>query len=952
VDSVDVAKAAGIQLVPAHKMATEYRYNTLNLAIAQRAPDAGISRFWYDKLGRLAVSQNAKQLTSNSYSYTAYDDQGRTTEVGELSSSTGMTDLISQHDQSLSSWFNSVSGSRREITRTTYDLAYPFFDAEEFAGRNLRNRISWTALYRNADSVTSGGHSVASFYSYDIHGGIDTLLQDYKEGKMAKVGHRFKRMAYNYDLVSNKVNEVAYQPGAADAFYHRYTYDADNRITNVLTSRDGIYWEKDAYYQYYKHGPLARSVLGQQQVQGIDYAYTLQGWLKGINSTTLTAGDDQGNDGNINGVIPKDVFGFALHYYGNNDYKPINQNQKPFAAVAGEFGPLYNGNIGAISQHLSGLGNPLLYNYKYDAMNRMREMQVYRGLNTATNTWNPVSLDDFKESVKYDGNGNILTYNRNGNNSLAGKPLAMDSLSYAYRPGTNKLDFIRDGVLESNYSDDIDNQLSGNYDYDSIGNLVKDAASGISKINWTVYGRISDIEKTDGSKIYYTYDVSGNRISKSVGDTLTWYVRDAKGNVMSTYTTYGKSIILSETHLYTTDRIGIIRFDRDVTTPDTEGRMLPGLGLGMYSKFVRAQKTFELTNHLGNVLGTVSDRKLFDAVDGGISRRADVLSVNEYYPFGMHMPGRGLNSSSYKYGFNGKENDNDLNGDGNLQDYGMRMYDPRVGKFLSIDPLAEQYPFYSPYQFASNNPIAAIDLDGLEAVVVVTGKTMELRSNKRGPYFMYQVNIYENMTLDQYNEANKTGKLGPPTATALLARDGWQKPGRDDRSSARYGSLNETPPGTYYLEYSKAGYGKKLHNLKISDAKNGDVINGPDGERSGVRIHEWSPHDAVGCLTTGSNDKNLVNQFIADVPSLKEKGEEVRLIIEPREAVYDAEKEIWKGVKSDGVIPKVQAKPAKITTTGRKPVYTDNTYAKPSGRPAKIVGNATKAPMKLEGLSL
>lgn len=68
----------------------------------------------------------------------------------------------------------------------------------------------------------------------------------------------------------------------------------------------------------------------------------------------------------------------------------------------------------------------------------------------------------------------------------------------------------------------------------------------------------------------------------------------------------------------------------------------------------------------------------------------------------------------YRYGFNGKENDNEVKGDGNQQDYGFRIYDPRAGRFLSVDPLAKSYPELTPYQFGSNRPIDGIDLDGLE----------------------------------------------------------------------------------------------------------------------------------------------------------------------------------------------------------------------------------------------
>ena len=79
------------------------------------------------------------------------------------------------------------------------------------------------------------------------------------------------------------------------------------------------------------------------------------------------------------------------------------------------------------------------------------------------------------------------------------------------------------------------------------------------------------------------------------------------------------------------------------------------------------------------------------------------------------MPGRKFSAGSgYRYGFNGKENDNEVKGEGNQQDYGMRIYDTRLGKFLSIDPLTRSYPNLSPYPFAMNRPIDGIDLDGKE----------------------------------------------------------------------------------------------------------------------------------------------------------------------------------------------------------------------------------------------
>lgn len=84
------------------------------------------------------------------------------------------------------------------------------------------------------------------------------------------------------------------------------------------------------------------------------------------------------------------------------------------------------------------------------------------------------------------------------------------------------------------------------------------------------------------------------------------------------------------------------------------------------------------------------------------------------------MPGRQFSSNTYRYGFNGKENDNETVGTGQgTQDYGLRIYNPALGKFLSVDPLAKEYPWNSTYSFAEGSPIANIDLDGAEREIKV-----------------------------------------------------------------------------------------------------------------------------------------------------------------------------------------------------------------------------------------
>ncbi|MFM2335370.1 MAG: hypothetical protein RIS91_1373 [Bacteroidota bacterium] len=126
-------------------------------------------------------------------------------------------------------------------------------------------------------------------------------------------------------------------------------------------------------------------------------------------------------------------------------------------------------------------------------------------------------------------------------------------------------------------------------------------------------------------------------------------------------------------------------------------------------------KSFELANHLGNVLVTVSDKPIYKVSSGTIYFQPEVSSISDYYPFGAPIAGRSAAfGNEYRFGFNGKEGDNESE----TQDYGMRIYDGRLGRFLSVDPLAKMYPELTPYQFASNTAIQAIDLEGLEAFFV------------------------------------------------------------------------------------------------------------------------------------------------------------------------------------------------------------------------------------------
>src|SRR5690606_30033954 len=219
-------------------------------------------------------------------------------------------------------------------------------------------------------------------------------------------------------------------------------------------------------------------------------------------------------------------------------------------------------------------------------------------------------------------------------------------------------------------------------------------AEGIDSIAWTPYGKVRKVEKADNISVSFRYDASGNRIAKIADGDTKVYVRDASGNVMGVY----KNNALAEQAIYGSSRLGLM-----TASSKTGYRTLGG-------------KKYELSNHLGNVLAVVTDNIHLDQD----STWASVANVTDYYPFGLAMEGRTVQDSSYRYGFNGKEEDSNGEWGGqNHYDYGFRIYNPSIAKFLSVDPLSPGYPWYTPYQFAGNTPIAAIDLDGLEEHIII-----------------------------------------------------------------------------------------------------------------------------------------------------------------------------------------------------------------------------------------
>ncbi len=552
-------------LVPAHSKVTSYRYNAQNKVVSTTTPDAGTTSTQYDLAGRVIFSRTAQQITDNQCTYFIYDKLSRVIETGqctyksEWNNSTAYTTIGSLLADELRSL------PRAEVVATLYDGASYEPGTGPFATLpkqyNLKNRVAAVKTFNSvrplADVLTDTNYSSALHYSYDVSGNVKTLVHDLRGIMRPEL--RMKRVDYEYDLYSGKVLLAAYNRGMADQLFQSYTYDADNRIVSASTSPDGLMWDEDARYRYYDHGPLARTSLGENRVQGVDYAYTINGWLKAINGVENDFRRDMGGDGvtiglmsgAIAAVTPPDVFSQRIDYF-HRDYRPIGDSLF-LEALAPTQKELFNGNIAGIASSLEPFGN-LHAAYRYDPLQRIKSARYekYQTVPVARGVISPIPMGstptaEWASDYSYDKDGNLTKLRRMGN-AVSSNTLLMDSLAYFYDAGTNRLRNVQDYSSTTAYQTDIPYNVGDTnlalYTYDLNGQLTKDVLGGVSSVSWNRFGKVEGMSKADGSSLSFDYDGLGHRVSKTYErrpspDSLviskTVYVRDAAGNPLAVY---------------------------------------------------------------------------------------------------------------------------------------------------------------------------------------------------------------------------------------------------------------------------------------------------------------------------------------------------------------------------------------------------------------------------------
>jgi len=471
----------------------------------------------------------------------------------------------------------------------------------------------------------------------------------------------------------------------------------------------------------------------------------------------------------------------------------------------------YNGSISNITWKSGNESTVRGYKFTYDGLDRMLNATYGETASISTNA------NRFSENVTgYDKNGNIKSLQRYGQTGASAYGL-IDNLTFTLNG--NQLSRVDDAVMASAYGGGFEFKDGvkqvGEYTYDANGNLTKDLNKGITDIQYNCLNLPSAVTFSDGSTITYVYAADGTKlrtVHKIGGATTT---TDYCGNVV--YENGSQKLLITE--------------EGYITLSD--------------NKYY-----YYLKDHQGN------NRVV-------INQSGAVEETNHYYLFGGVFAS---STSTQPYKYNSKEYDTKKGL--NWYDYGARHYDAVLGRFMTVDPLAEKYYSESLYTYCYSNPINCIDPNGKDGIYIAfPDYKISTPIGKIGNLGHAGVLLIDNKTgVTKYYEYGRYDKEGKGVVRTFAVPN--VKIGQDKKPTLE--SLNKT----LSIISEQAGHAGRIEGAYIESDKFKEMKNYAESkiaENANSKRKEYSLRN------------NNCGTFAADVlkqdPSVKDKAP---VIIDPR----------------------------------------------------------------------
>ena len=429
----------------------------------------------------------------------------------------------------------------------------------------------------------------------------------------------YAERSYYYDRRGRAQQMVETNPAGVGSRLS-WRYDFAGNVTEEYEQSGGVIMQTD--YSYDSRGRLSGEQvrISSETVESV-YGYDSRGM---VNEVSRTAGDHTHTES----------MGYTVQGWQSViESTPFSMDLSYWAPVISGVSPSYGGNITGMELRYGQTGSATSVGFSYDSRSRLTR-SVWSGSGKYT-----------EEGITYDLNGNLMTLKRYGDGSL------IDNLSYSYTG--DQIQSISGGT--------------GNYSYDSNGNMTGDGYHGLT-LEYNTLGKVSRVKSGTSAKVSYTYLADGTKVS----------ALDASGNGLL----YSGAMVF--------------RKDGSVRSAESVGYS-GGRFVADASGVLRPQ--IHVLDHLGSVRAIVD-------------KSGNVVERDSYYPYGERWNDGSVEQADNRYRYNGKESQSDFGLP--YLDYGARLYDPATGRWLTQDPLSEKYYGISPYAFCAGNPMKYVDMDGMD----------------------------------------------------------------------------------------------------------------------------------------------------------------------------------------------------------------------------------------------
>ncbi|WP_420318812.1 DUF6443 domain-containing protein [Ekhidna sp.] len=503
----------------------QYQYNDRGDLIREKAPGSVWTEYVYDIGGRLRLKRN-KISDTTPWTFYKYDVLNRVIMAGKYVSTLSIAELESQSSYSGSKYYEERSSPGNLNTGYSGYYTFPIMTGE--TSTNYIEAVYYYDDYSFEGSAwwDTDGHNFSFSLPTEISGSKTNNVLDLKTGSKVRISGtnqwlnsivyyddysrviqvKSENHVGGLDILSNQLDwEGELQKTHLDhsgyenlTLLSEYEYEHNGALNRTYQTINGGTRTLVADYQYNLLGQLVEKNLhstdgGNTFLQSVDYRYNIRGWMESINNVTLT------NDGTTNDDT-NDLFGANLRYTSPVSIAGQNTTGRYDGLLTAFEWNATNNVDNSIQRTASG------YNYNNRNWLSNTTFGTHNGSSYSS------SANHFAATATYDENGNLDVLTRKEDGSL------IDNLDYDYYANSNQLKSVNDLTNDDRgFKDGIESSIE--YKYNEEGQMYEDLNKEIINIIYNDDQLITEIEFYNGEKMVYSYDVLGNRLSKSLIDS-------------------------------------------------------------------------------------------------------------------------------------------------------------------------------------------------------------------------------------------------------------------------------------------------------------------------------------------------------------------------------------------------------------------------------------------------